>query len=445
MYAMTNVMPETDRGRGLVYIETYGCALNSADSGIMRSRLLARGYKMVSDPSQADVIIINTCTVRQDTEERMIKRIKELYGLSLKKGSLLVVAGCMASAQPYTVKKIAPGSLIVNVENVHLIDVALERREDLVKSPPAPKTAYTPKIEGVLRGKVAEVPIQDGCMGECSFCITKFARRKLLSRPIGQLVEIVREAVARGAVEVRLAGQDTGSYGMDLYGVRALPELVRQVASVPGKFMIRVGMANPDSIEPILDEFIEVLKHPKVYKFVHIPVQSGDDRVLRLMRRRYTVDDFKRVVKEIRSKVPGVMIATDIIVGHPGEDEEAFENTLRLIYEMRFERVHVAHYTPRPRTISAGLPQVPSSVKKERSKRVMALVERIGLEEHRRYIGSRALALVVERGLRGGLDAKLYNYMPVVLPEGSARLGEWRCVEIREATWYDLRGVAVEC
>jgi tRNA A37 methylthiotransferase MiaB len=120
-------------------------------------------------------------------------------------------------------------------------------------------------------------------------------------------------------------------------------------------------------------------------------------------------------------------------------------NTVRLVEELRFERVHLAQYTPRPRTVAAGLPQVPDPVKKQRSKQLMKVVERIGLEEHMRYVGTRAEALVVSRGERGGLDAKLYNYMPVVLPEGSATSGEWRCIEVTGATWYDLRGRVVEC
>ena len=162
--------------------------------------------------------------------------------------------------------------------------------------------------------------------------------------------------------------------------------------------------------------------------------------VLRIMKRRYTVDQFRAIVRELRAKIPGVMIATDIIVGHPGEDEEAFENTVRLVEELRFERVHLAQYTPRQRTVAAGLPQVPDPVKKARSKRLTEIIMRIGFEEHSRYVGSRACSLVVSKAERGGLDAKLYNYMPVVLPESSAQPGGWRCIEVVEATWYDLRG-----
>jgi threonylcarbamoyladenosine tRNA methylthiotransferase CDKAL1 len=429
--------------KGRVYIETYGCALNYADTAIMRSVLASKGYTFTSRAEEADVIIINTCTVRLDSEQRMRKRIKVLSEVAEKTGARLVVAGCMATAQPYTVKKIAPRAVLVSTYNAHHVDIAVEKGVDLLKPVGPPKPLYTPDPVYMLRGRIAEVPIAEGCLGDCSFCITKLARRRVYSRPIEQLVSLVERLVKLGAVEVRLTGQDTAVYGLDIYGRRMLPELVRRVVEVPGRFMVRIGMMNPEHLREILDDMIEVLRHPKVFKFIHIPVQSGDDRVLKIMKRRYTVDEFRQLVREIRRKIPGVMIATDIIVGHPGEDEEAFENTVRLVEELRFERVHLAQYTPRQRTVAAGLPQVPDPVKKARSKRLTEIIARIGLEEHRRYIGARACALIVSRGERGGLDAKLYNYMPVILPEDAGAPGEWRCVEVVDATWYDLRGRSV--
>ncbi len=425
---------------GSVYVETYGCALNHADTALMLSVLAGRGYRRVESPEEADVIIVNTCTVRAETEERMRRAIERLRRVARSRGARLIVAGCMASAQPYTVKRIAPEAVLVSTANVHKVDVAVEEGKDLLRDPPEPKTRYYPDPGLMARGRVAEIPVADGCLGDCSFCLTKLARRHVYSRPLENIVKLVEALARRGVVEVRLTGQDLAVYGIDLAGRRLLPELLSRIAELPGRFMVRVGMMSPDQVEPILDEFLEEMRKPRFFKFFHLPVQSGDDRVLRIMKRRYTVDEYRSLVKEIRRKIPGAMIATDIIVGHPGEDEEAFENTLRLVEELRFERVHVAQYTPRPRTVAAGLPQVPDPVKKKRSKKLMALVERIGLEEHMRYVGSRAVAVIVDRGWRRGLDAKLYNYTPVVLPEDAGSPGDWRCVEVTSATWYDLRG-----
>jgi len=428
-----------------VYFETYGCALNNADTAIMKSVLASRGYVIVDDIDDADIIILNTCTVRMDTEERMRKRIVELYETAKKRSAVLVVTGCMASAQPYTVKRIAPDAILVSTHNVHRVDEALETGKSLLGEPPRPKTLYTPNPGLMQRGRIAEIPIADGCVNDCSFCITKLARRRVYSRPMENIVRLVEALARRGVVEIRITGQDVAVYGVDIYGKRMLPELLERLAEIEGNFMIRVGMMSPEQLEPVLDEFIEALRKPRFFKFVHLPVQSGDDRVLKIMKRRYTVDQYRGIVKEIRRKILGVMLATDIIVGHPGEDEEAFMNTVKLVEELRFERVHLAQYTPRPRTVAAGLPQVPDPIKKQRSKQLMNIIERIGLEEHIRYVGTRTTALVVSLGERGGLDAKLYNYMPVVLPEGSAEPGEWRCIEVTGATWYDLRGRVIEC
>lgn len=426
------------------YVETYGCALNMADTGVMVSVLRRHGFKRVEKLEDASVIIINTCTVRLDTEEKMRRRIRELSRVAEKTGARLVVAGCMATAQPYTVKRIAPNAVLVSTSNVHRVHLAVEKGVDLLSEPSTPKTLYLPEPGAVQRGTVAEVAVADGCLGDCSFCITKLARRRVASRPLEKIVSLVEALARRGVVEVRLTGQDVAVYGVDLYGRRMLPRLLEELANIEGSFMIRVGMMSPDQVQPILDEFLEAMRHPRFYRFFHLPVQSGDDRVLRIMRRRYTVDEYRALVKEIRSKFPEAMIATDIIVGHPGEDEEAFENTVRLVEELRFERVHLAQYTPRPRTVAAGLPQVPDPVKKRRSKTLMKVIERIGLEINERYLGRRVRALAVTRGWRGGLEARLHNYTPVILPEDSMEPGRWGCVEVTGATWYDLRGTPVD-
>ncbi len=429
---------------GKVYVESYGCSLNHADTALMKTVLARKGYTFTADPWEADVLLINTCTVRLDSEQRMRKRIRELDVIASRTGARLVVAGCMAAAQPFTVKRLSRRAVLLTPENAHRVVEAVENGWDIVDEPSKPKTLYTPDERIAVKGRVAEVPIVDGCLGNCSFCITKLARRKVLSRPLEKILGYIERLVRRGVVEIRLTGQDTAVYGVDLYGKRALPELLERIAGLEGEFMVRVGMMSPDQATIILDELLEAFRSSKLYKFFHLPVQSGDNGVLKIMNRRYTVDEYRALVQEIRRKVPGATIATDIIVGHPGEDEEAFENTLRLVEELRFERVHVAQYTPRPRTLAAGLPQVPDPVKKDRSKRLMAVVERIGFEEHRRYVGSRVQALLVSPGERGGVEARLYNYTQVILPETWVGLGKWRTVEILEATWYDLRGALLD-
>ncbi len=423
-----------------VYIETYGCALNHADTAIMRSILESRGHRLVASPEDADVIIVNTCTVRLDTEQRMLKvigRYWRRYGASKR----VIVAGCMAKAQPYTVKSVAPGAVLVSPGNVHRVHLAVEKGVELLREDPLERKRLPPRPWA--RGRVAEVVAQEGCLSDCAFCITKYARRILRSQPIEAIRAYVGRLVEEGVVEIRLTGQDLAVYGVDLYGRRALPELLEELVTVlegdgECKAMLRVGMMSPDQAMPFWDELLSVMTHPCVYKFLHIPVQSGDNRVLRLMRRGYTVEEYVEMVRAARSRLPGVTIATDIIVGHPGEDEEAFENTVGLVKKLMFERVHLAQYTPRPRTLAARLPQVPDPVKKERSRRMQRVLEEVGFEVHKPYVGSRARVLVTEEGREGTVVARLHNYMQVVLP-GGVEPGSWLDVEVYAATWYDLR------
>ncbi|MEM3221800.1 MAG: tRNA (N(6)-L-threonylcarbamoyladenosine(37)-C(2))-methylthiotransferase, partial [Saccharolobus sp.] len=341
-----------------IYIETYGCALNRADSYVMMTLLKSEGYNFVEKPEDADIIILNTCAVRLETEERMKQRIKELNKLSKK----LIVAGCMSSAEPATVLSISPNSSLIGPQAVEkIVDIVKSQDRKVILE--GDRALITPRV---FEGKIAIIPIADGCAGNCNFCITKLARRKLRSYPLREIVESAKYAIQNNAKEIELTGQDTAAYGLDLGGTINLTDVVNKIAEIDGDFMIRIGMMTPEQAMRIADDIIEVLKNPKVYKFIHLPVQSGDDRVLKLMNRKYTVDEYKELVLEIRRKIPFVNITTDIIIGHPGEDEEAFNNTLSLMKELRFERIHLAMYSLRPNTRSASMPQVPDSIKKQR-------------------------------------------------------------------------------
>ena len=423
-----------------VYIETYGCALNRGDSMLMAQLLREAGYTIVEDEEEADVVVVNTCTVRRDTEERIAKRLR---GLS---GKRLVVAGCMATAQPFTVKKLAPHASILGTESVDRIVEAV--------SSPVPRDFLEPSlakrelVPHYHLGVIATIPLVDGCLGDCSFCLTVKARRRLLSRRPRRVVEVVRDLVSKGVVEIQLTGQDLAAYGYDLAGRPLLPDLLEKILSrVDGDYRIRLGMMTPELFGKVMDRLLPLMRDQRVYKFLHLPVQSGDNRVLRIMNRRYTVEEYEEMVTQARAELEGLYLATDIIVGHPAEDEEAFQNTVELVERLRFERIHLAQYTPRPFTRSARLPQVPEPVKKERSRRLMEVYARIGLEYNRAYIGRLLTAVVVEEGVLGrdSLTARLDNYNSVVIRrrEG-AGLGSWVRVRIVDATFFDLRGEVVE-
>ena len=415
-----------------VYIESYGCAMNMADGSLMAELLAEAGHTIVSRPDEADVIILNTCTVRSDTERRMVRRLRELMSY----GKRLVVAGCLASAQPGLVYKISRDISLLSARAVEAVREVVEADGPVYVLEPRPRE----RLPKLLHGISITIPIAEGCLGSCAYCIVRVARGPLRSYRPEAIVRAVEEAVRRGAREVRLTAQDTGVYGLDI-GTN-LAELLRAVCEVEGRFMVRVGMMNPNAALRILDDLIEAYKDPKVYKFLHLPVQTGDDGLLKAMRRNYTVEDFLTVVKAFRREFPDLMLATDIMVGLPGEDEEAFKNTLELLKLVRPDKVHVARFTPRPHTKAASMPsQVPEPVKKERSRLVSRLAQEIGLERNRAYIGKRLACLVVGKGHRNGqLEARTESYRPVYFIGPEVLLGDFVGIEITGAGPFYLTG-----
>lgn len=423
-----------------VYIETYGCPLNRSDEAIMKEVLVARGHTIVDSALEADAIILNTCVVRLETEYKMLKRIGELRELCATSGKKLIVAGCMSSAMPYTISKKAPEASIISPQNSHLVYLAVELPERVVLVSGQRQRDH---IGLYFEGRIAPIPIQEGCTNSCSFCITKHARRALVSHSIEAVVNAVKRAISMGVVEIQLTGMDLGAYGLELYKKRSLPELLRRITrEVDGNYMIRVGMINPEHLKFIVDDLIEaVSESPKVYKFFHIPLQSGSDRVLSIMRRGYTVGEYADIVKRIKRAIPDASIATDIIVGHPLETDEDFEATLKTIRELEFERVHLAAYSIRELTYSASLPQLPTAVKKRRALEAMKVIEEVGRKVREKYLNKVLECFVTE--YNESWICRLDNYIPVVILDSSPNIDYGQRVRVRpvESTFFDLRAL----
>ncbi len=425
---------------GTLYTETYGCTFNLADTRFIEAEFLSRGWRLVSRPEEADVIIVNTCVVRLDTELAMVRRLKRLRKY-LEDGKRIVVTGCMVTALPSLIAENLPGALMLSPSALDEVYNAVVggfsgyfgvglpgRRADII--PP-----YRGELTYIL-------PIGTGCIGSCSFCIVKVARGRLRSYSPDGIYRAFRAAVRGGAKEVYLTSQDTAVYGLDIG--YPLPKLLRLLLRVPGEYRVRIGMFNPLPLKLIIDDLLPIYRDPRVYKFVHLPVQSGDDGVLRAMRRGYTVSDFLSLVKKIRSSVPDVQLVTDIIVGYPGETEEAFENTLRLVEKVRPDRVHVARFTSRPHTPASALKQLPDDVKKRRSRILTELVQKIAYENNLRYVGRELRVLVVGRSPKGQIEARSDDYRVVILEKGGDKLiGKFIYVEIVDAGPFYLKGVPV--
>ena len=364
-----------------VYVESYGCAANQGDTSIMEGVLLERGHIIVDNVDDADAVLINTCTVIDTTQQRMMNRIRNLR----KSGKPLVIAGCMASAQEEVVKRIAPDALLLSPRRAHSIADVLEGKRVHTRSP---------KV-GVPRkaGLHLSVPIADGCSYRCSYCITKRARGNLTSYPLEGLANDIADAIGRGSREIRLTAQDTASYGRD--SGCTLGELLEKISLIEGDFRVRVGMMHPRSAHEILDELLEAYRHEKIYKFLHLPLQSASPRILKAMRRGYDIETFMEVVEAFRNRFPRLMFATDIIVAFPGEREEDFLASVEAVKELQPDVVNITRFSPRPHTDAWHMKRMPTHIAKERSRILSRVADEIALEKNRGYIGITTGALVL--------------------------------------------------
>ncbi len=395
--------------------------MNRSDSQIMESLLRKAGWIEVDRPEEADVLILNTCNVKTPTEQRMIHRAR-----MLSKYGPLIAAGCMAKSQPELLRPfskvlIAPRSINSIVEAAFL---AIEGREgEFLDWRRLDKASY----ERDPLELVGIVPIAEGCLGSCTYCITKLARGGLTSFPKESILDRVRDFLAKGAVEIWLTAEDTGVYGWDMG--TDLPDLLRAVVSIEGEFRIRVGMMTPSSALKIADRLLNSFESPKIYKFFHLPVQSGSNRILKLMGRDYTVEEFVSLVKRVRERYEDSTISTDVIVGFPGESEEDFYKTLRLLEEVQPDIVNLSRFGPRPKTKAALLPQLPVSVIKRRSREAAELIEKIKEKRNERFLGREVVVLASEVTPKG-TQGRTPSYKPVAL--GEVELGYFYEVVIED-------------
>jgi len=421
-----------------VHIETYGCTRNKADAEIMEALLLKAGYE-IADLDSAEYVVVNTCAVKDPTEKHMSKRIKEL----IDSGKRVIVTGCLPHVNPNAIDERVSG--ILGVKSIDRIVEAIqlaEKGEKLI-SIEGWKERNIDKLElpRIWKGGVVfVVPISEGCLNACTYCATRFARGVLKSYKPELIVKWVKEALAKGYREIQLSSEDTGCYGFDI-GTN-LAKLLDEITAIEGDFRVRIGMMNPNNAIKILDELVEVYKDEKIYKFLHLPVQSGDNEILRKMGRTYTVEEFEEIVKEFRKHIKELNLNTDIIVGFPGESEEAFQNTVELVKRIKPDKINVSRFSPRPGTLAAKMKgQIVGWKVKERSRYLHRLRLAISYEINKRYIGREVEVLTHSPGEKGGIEGRTMNYKDIILPD--APIGEFVRVKVTKATSTYLMGEVI--
>ena len=416
------------------YIETFGCTANMGNSQELAVALQERGH-IQSSLDDADVIVVNTCAVTEKTERKVLRRLR------LLQGPRLVVAGCLPAALPASISGLfCRGQLgPLNRSSARKIEdlFALSSSLPPLSLPPPTIPSSLPLRPGPAQDLCGIVNVAEGCNGACSYCIVRMARGSLKSRSLDDVVEGVKGMIAQGMVEIQITAQDTAAYGSDQGTDLAL--LISRLTALPGKFMLRVGMMNPESLTPIQEPVIHAFCSPKVYRFLHLPVQSGSDRILGKMGRRYHTRDVLEMVGAFRSCFPDIFLITDVIIGFPGETEEDFQESLHLIERMQPDKVNLTRFSARPGTAAARLYDMPDRFKKERSREMTRLWMEIAARRNSRYVGEVISALVTEKGRDGTMKARGKNYMGIVV-KGNPKLGSFIEVLVTESNPFFVSG-----
>jgi tRNA-2-methylthio-N6-dimethylallyladenosine synthase len=431
---------------GTVYVETYGCQMNVSDSELILGKLAAHGYTSVPQPDGADVILLNTCAIREHAEQRVIGRLGELRR-NMKPGSIVGVTGCMAQRLgPLLLEKAKHVSVVIGPDGYRglpdLIDRA-RRGERAISTTFDLEEHYEDFAPRRFDKVKAWIPVQRGCDYRCTYCIVPTRRGSERSRKLADVVREVETVVAEGMSEVVLLGQTVNSYHDGEYG---FDELLRAVGRVDGVRRIRFTSPHPnDFTDPVIEAMAEV---EAVCEHVHLPMQSGSTRVLKRMLRRYTRETYLECVARLRAAIPGLAVTTDVIVGFPGETDEDFAETLDVVREVGFVEGFTFKFSPRDGTPATRMPAeltVPDDVASERLAALVATIRGIARASNMLHLGKRYEVLVEKEAKRGGdlVQARTRDFKTVLIPGDATMLGEYYSVELTGTTGSTFTGQIV--
>ncbi len=421
-----------------VYVKTYGCTLNQADSDIIKTLLKDNNISVSDDEMDSDAVIVNTCTVKTATEQKIINKLEKLQ----KNGKKIIVTGCMASANPDLIYKYIPAASIVTAPNISNLPTALEnvaegKRVLYDRYSAVDRMAYFKPGSSII----SRIPINDGCLSNCSFCETKRARGPLNSFSSDLIIKAISYSLQKGAKEIELTSQDVGAYGADKKS--SIAELLSKIKelNIDKDYYIRIGMLNPEHALKHIEAFIEALNDTHFYKFIHLPVQSGSDPVLKAMNRDYNISQFYEVVDRLRANVKNLMLETDIIVGYPTENEKDFEDTLDMIKEVKPGVSNLSKFAKRPHARASKLKQLPEEEIKRRSVEATRLIRSVQNSINKKFIGTLQDVMLTERtGI--SVNGRNSSYKQVIITgDGSGlALGNMYNVKIYKSTSNALYG-----
>ena len=443
----------TQRPPRKLHVVTHGCQMNVYDSARMTDLLRPLGYESVDAPEGADMLILNTCHIRERAEEKVFSQLGRWRVMKEAKGGemMIAVTGCVAQAEGEVLAKRAPFvDLVVGPQAYHrlpeLIAQAHRKTGTVIDTdfPVEQKFDFLPD-DAAPQGVVSFLSIQEGCDKFCSFCVVPYTRGAEASRPVASVIAEAKRMVAKGAKELALLGQNVNAYhGEGPDGkIWSLTRLMQTLSEIEGLERIRYTTSHPNDMA---DELILAHRdNAKLMPFLHLPVQSGSDKILRAMNRKHKADEFRRIVAKLKEVRPDMAFSSDFIVGHPGETDADFEATMALIRETGFALAYSFTYSPRPGTPAAGLPQVETAVKDARLQELQALLRRQQDEFNAATVGLETPVLFTGKGrYPGQIAGRSLWLQPVVVEHGQDLTGQVRMVKIHHANPNSLLGTLLE-
>jgi threonylcarbamoyladenosine tRNA methylthiotransferase CDKAL1 len=401
-----------------LFVKTFGCTLNKKDTEeIISNTDFTDDLKNIKT---CEKILINTCGVKEQTQTKIINFLKKIKSEKILEKNIIIF-GCLVDIDKEALEKILP--------NAHYFKVSQKKeiKKLIAINNKKTKTKKTTSI----------IIISNGCLGSCTYCAVKIARGNLESKPILKIIDEIKVSIDNGAKEIFLTSQDNACYGQDK-GTNLI-SLLKEILKIKGDFKIRIGMANPQHIKPILKELIKIYKNKKIYKFLHIPIQSGDNKVLKDMNRFYKIEDVFKIVKEFKKEIKNITIATDVIVGFPTEKEEEFKNTIKAIKKIKPLAVNISRFGMRKGIVANKYKDLPGNIKKERSRTLTKLFEKIAYSENKKERNKKYTIIITEKGKNNTSIGKTDNYKSVVLFK-TIEIGKKINVKIKNTEKYYLVG-----
>jgi len=421
-------------------VVTWGCTHNQKDSQIIESKLLKNDYQLISKDQidNANLLVFNTCTVKTPTENKIIDTIDKTYSDDKE----IYITGCLAETNYISLKKRYPKANIIGIdgstkfENKNLlfnenIILPLFSNINSIEKPLLESNSWNPYIQ--------IVQINEGCVNNCSFCATKFARGHLRSFSQDSIIQSIRSSNAK---EIWLTSQDTGCWGFD--NKTNLASLLEEINKIDRKLKIRVGMGNPNNFIKFLNDLVMQFQEDNVYKFLHLPLQSGSDRILKHMKRGYTVAEFYQITDIFKENFSNYTLATDIICGYPTETDSEFDETIAAIKRTKPSITNISKFWKRKNTPASKLKQIERTEINRRSKELALLCNEIQLDENKKWLGWKGEVIFTEMGIKGGIQSRNFAYKPIVVEDHDELLGKRGIVKIVESNATYFKGNLLE-